>query len=423
MTYEAPTIEQALDALLSGIRSLDNKEYLTLSYAAGRVLAEDIHAPFSVPSFPKSAMDGYAVRSEEVMGASREKPVVLRVIGERLAGESGELPVPEPFTAVRIMTGAEVPPQYDAVVREEDTDYGEAEVSIFKGVTHFQNYCAVGEDIREGDVVLPAGTLIGRIETGTLASLGFAEVPVKRRLKIRILSTGTELADPVVMSGEEAGAQGLAEGEYVPEALPPGKIFNSIAYMLEASLTAAGFEADHGIYPDDAAEIEAAVRMAAKEADVVITTGGVSVGKKDLIPEVLGRLGADIRFRRAKIQPGTPTIGSVFEGTPVLSLSGNPYAAIVNFDIYFWPLAAKMTGCSAFLPVVEEAVLASPYEKVNAIRRLLRARVERGQVTLPAKSHASSVLSNLTACNCYLDLPAGKSIKPGDTVVIRRMPS
>jgi len=421
MNYEAPTIEQALDAFLSGISCMDEQERLPLLNALGRVLAEDIRAPFSVPSFPKSAMDGYAVCAAEVEGASRENPAVLKVIGERLAGGSVELPFAGALTAVRIMTGAEVPPMYDAVVREEDTDYGEAEVRIFRGVTKYQNYCAVGEDIREGDVVLSAGTRLGRIEIGTLASLGITFVPVKRKLKVAIISTGTELVDPGAVKQDAGTAEPDAGTGDAPSALPPGLIYNSIAYMLEASLIAAGFEADHSIYRDDAGEIEAAVRMAAKAADVVITTGGVSVGKKDLIPGVLESLGADIRFRRARIQPGTPTIGSVYRGTPVLSLSGNPYAAVVNFDIYFWPLAAKMTGCDAFLPVVEEAVLVSPYEKVNAMRRLLRARVEHGQVTLPSKSHASSVLSNLTACNCYLDLPGGRRIKPGDRVTIRRM--
>ncbi|MBR6316416.1 MAG: molybdopterin molybdotransferase MoeA [Lachnospiraceae bacterium] len=462
---ESMTIEEALDAFLADIAVITDAEQVPLLRAAGRILAEDIRAPFSVPSFPKSAMDGYAVRAAEVAGASKERPVILRVVGERLAGDTvskdeliktgsagndaraarqsaGEISEEEfggtigradgesaalsgcenteektdklpVLTAVRIMTGAQVPTLYDAVVKQEDTDYGEDAVQIFSPVKPYQNYCAVGEDIRKDEVVLSEGTRLGRIEIGVLASLGFAKVPVRRNLKVRIISTGSELCDVEddTVSVEKEGNE-----------LPPGKIFNSIAYMLEAAVLPFGFEADHCICDDDADRIKETVQKAAAEYDVVITTGGVSVGKKDLIPEVLDQMGADVRFQRAKIQPGTPTIGSVYQGVPILSLSGNPYAAIANFDLYFWPLAARQTGCDELIPAVETAVLDSPYEKVNVSRRLLRACVQNGKVVFPAKSHASSVLSNLTKCNCYVDLPAGQQVRPGDQVVIRRMP-
>ncbi len=400
------TIEQALESFLTGVSCVCGSERIPLLSAVGRIVAEDIHAPFSVPSFPKSAMDGYAVRAEETASASEDAPVRLKVTGQRLAGESAALQDAGPLTALRIMTGAEVPEEYDAVVREEDTDRGEGYVSIYKTVKQYQNYCKVGEDICKGDVVMPAGRRIGRIETGTLASLGMGRVTVKRKLKVQIIATGTELVDI-----EDAAV------------LPAGKIYNSIAYMLEAALISAGAEASHVICQDDEVMISSAISSAAESGtDVIITTGGVSVGKKDLIPDVLQSIGADIRFRRALIQPGTPTIGSSYRGIPILSLSGNPYAAIANFDYYFWPLTAKLTGCDAFLPVVEEAVLETAYEKVNTSRRLLRAHFAHGKVSLPAKSHASSVLSNLMDCNCYIDLPAGRQIKPGDSVTVRRMP-
>ena len=164
------------------------------------------------------------------------------------------------------------------------------------------------------------------------------------------------------------------------------------------------------------------LKQALETSDVILTTGGVSVGVKDLLPDALERIGAKRLFSGVNVQPGTPTIGSVKDGTPILSLSGNPYAAIVNFDHYFWPLAAKLTGCEAFLPQREEAILRSEYPKTNRLRRLLRARIMNGEVTLPVKSHASSVLSNLLECNCYIDLPAETSVAPGDRVEILRMP-
>ena len=436
MSSGAPTIEQALECFLTGVSRITETEQVPLLRSSGRVLAEEIRAPFSVPSFPKSAMDGYAVRSDEVKQATKEHPVSLRVLGEILAGDrvDGSRTKSErgsgsassdgtSLTAYRIMTGAQVPDGYDAVVREEDTDYGESEVRIFKGVSQYQNYCRVGEDIREGEVILPEGTLLGRTEIGTLASMGISRVSVRRKLRVRIICTGSELLEVGAFSPNEniteedgSGSVAALTGTVPPE----GKIYNSIAYMLEASILDAGFEASHVICRDETEEIRDAILEASEEADVILTTGGVSVGKKDLLPEILEMIGAETRFRRARIQPGTPTIGASFHEKSVLCLSGNPYAAIANFDLYFWPLAAGLTGCDAFLPTVEEAILVTPYEKVNVMRRLIRARVENGHVSLPAKSHASSVLSNLMTCNCYLDLPEGQKISVGDRVTIRR---
>ena len=203
---------------------------------------------------------------------------------------------------------------------------------------------------------------------------------------------------------------------------PAGKIYNSIACTLTAGLPAAVFQVDQGVCPDDPDEILQRLTEALEISDVVITTGGVSVGKRDLIPEVLGKVGAKKVFSGVDIQPGTPTIGSVKDGKVILSLSGNPYAALVNFDLYFWEVAAKLTGCSSFLPERRDAELASEYTKVNRHRRILRAKEENGKVYLPVKSHASSVLSNLLDCNCYIDLPSGKEISVGDRVQILRIP-
>ena len=425
-------LEEALELLLSEITPVTDSETVPLPAASGRILSETVTAKVPVPSFPKAAMDGYAVKAEETDGASPEKPVRLTVMGESLAGKPWKSSTAllrgstEPQkenaekdstgtaiektgasettgTAVRIMTGAEGPRGYDAVVRQEDTDYGTEAVEIYKGVTAYTNYCKVGEDIREGQDLLLAGRRIGRIEAGVLASLGMAEVKVRRPLRITILSTGTELYEPGTP-------------------LKEGGIYSSIAYTLSASLNRAGFQVRSGICPDDTDVIADQLMQALETSDVILTTGGVSVGVKDLLPDALELIGAKRLFSGVNVQPGTHTIGSVKDGTPILSLSGNPYAAIVNFDHYFWPLAAKLTGCEAFLPQREEAILRSEYPKTNRLRRLLRARIMNGEVTLPVKSHASSVLSNLLECNCYIDLPAETSVAPGDRVEILRMP-
>ena len=455
--YQPTEVEEAREALLKRINRPLEIVRVHLLNADGRILAEDIRAPFSVPSFPKSAMDGYAVWSEDVQSATKDNPVRLRVVGECLAGETAchseraerveeafrederpaatachserterveesfredERPaaaachseraerVEESFpagTALRIMTGAQVPEGYDAVVRQEDTDCGEDVVTIYKGVSQWTNYCKVGEDILKGNVVLQKGSRIGRIEAGVLASLGIDVVPVYRALSVSIISTGTELRE-------------------VGQPLQAGAIYNSIAYTLSASVREAGFIANCRIVPDDALKIRRALEEALTVSDVVITTGGVSVGKKDLLPEVLEQIGAERIFQRVNIQPGTPTIGSVKNGIPILSLSGNPYAALVNFDLYFWPVAAKITGCDTFQPEERLMISGSEYPKKNKQRRFLRAREEGGKVYLPVKSHASSVLSNLLDCNCYIDLPADTEIRPGDPVRVVRMP-
>ena len=449
-------IETARSLLMSELTPVRDKEQVSLCRAVGRVLAEDIRAPFAVPHFPKSAMDGYAVRSAEVQGAMPEQPVRLTVVGEVLAGDDpaeclrfteesvqpgdagkaqgsgqpgdagkvqGSLP-----TAVRIMTGAAVPEDYDAVVRQEDTDYGEEVVSVYRSVAAYTNYCKAGEDVEKDSVVLTAGQRIGRIEAGILASLGISQVTVVRPVRVTILSTGSELCDPVspeqpAESLEGSETPGQETSDIAGAAPPVGKIYSSIAVTLTAGLPEAGFTVESRIVPDETYPILQALEQALQMADVVITTGGVSVGKRDLLPEVLERLGAKQVFARVDVQPGTPTIGSVKNGKAILSLSGNPYAALVNFDLYFWDMAAKLTGCSAYLPVWEEAELASEYPKKNQHRRLIRARVSRGQVMLPAKSHAASVLSNLMECNCYIDLPAGQQVSVGDRVRILRMPT
>ena len=405
-------LEEALGLLLDGVKRIEEKESVHIASSAGRILAEDVIAPFSVPSFPKAAMDGYAVRASEVEAATTDAPVILTVIGEQLAGEGlrffegfDEDSVGNEKTAVRIMTGARVPEGYDAVVRQEDTDYGEKIVTIFKGVKSYTNYCKVGEDVSEGDIVLKSGRMIGRIEAGVLASLGFAGIQVLRRIRVDIISTGTELKEP-----------GSPLGEY--------DIYSSISYMINAALDDKGFSVNSSIVGDDPELIRKEINAAINErsADIIITTGGVSVGKKDLLPEVLDSLGARRVFDHVNVKPGTPTMGSFIGDKVVLSLSGNPYAAIANFDFYMPALIAKLTGCDAYLPVAETAIIENEFNKTSPVRRLIRAKVEGDKVSLPAKSHASSVFSNLIDCNCYVDVPAGALVSAGDKVTVRRMP-
>lgn len=373
---------------------------VSLEEASGKVLSEDVVAPFPVPHFPKSAMDGYAVYHGDVEGASKENPVKLQVVSEIYAGDYMDLEY-IPGTAIRVMTGGYVPVGYTAVVRQEDTNYGEDEVFIYNKVKEYQNYCKVGEDIPGGVSVLKKGTFLTPIHIGLLASLGIGQIDIIEPVKAAIISTGSELLQ-------------------VEDEICPGKIYNSISYMLSASIRKAGFTViSSEICQDDEEQLKEAIRRAVSKADIVITTGGVSVGKKDLLPKVLLEIGAEKLFHGANIQPGTPTMGSVLNGTAILSLSGNPYAAMANFELYFWKIACRLMNCNAWLPKIEKVTLECEYKKVNRLRRLVRAYAKNGQVRIPTEVHSSSVISTLTQCNCFIDIEAGKSLQKGDLVTVR----
>ncbi len=395
-------IEECVDLFLKKVTPVSEIERVPIIKACGRVAAEAVCAGDPVPAFPRSAMDGYAVRALDIEGALKERPVILKVLGENCAGESTDFDY-EKNSAVRVMTGAYIPDGFDAVVRQEDTDYGMENAAVYAPVKPYANYCKAGEDIKAGECVLKKDSMITPLHTGILACIGAEYVTVYRQLKIAIIATGSELTP-------------------LGSALQKGKIYNSISYMLKAAAEKEGFPVVYEKMCDD--EESALTHMlleAAECADIVITTGGVSVGKKDLLPKTLGKAGAQHLFARANIQPGTPTIGSILKGTPIISLSGNPYAALVNFEIYFWHLAAALTRSSCYKPPIRTAVLKNDYGKVNKLRRFVRAYEKDGEVFLPTDTHASSVISNMAQCNCFMDVAAGEAVFKGSVVKIWRM--
>ena len=286
-------------------------------------------------------------------------------------------------------------------MKQEDTDMGNSYVNVTRAARPWENYCRVGEDTEAGDVVIEKGAMIDHIRCGLLASIGKRGLKALRRPVVSVISTGSELTEP----GEN---------------LSPGKIYASAGYMLSAAAESRGIEVK-GPYlcGDEADEAQRLIEEAAASSDLIITTGAVSVGEKDFIPSLMKEMGAQILFRGADIQPGTPTMASCLKGKIILSLSGNPYAALANFEIYFWDMMAAMTGCSQLRPVTGDLTLADRYDKVNKRRRLIRARAEAGFVYLPTEIHSSSVINNLTNCNCFIDLKAGIKVEPGDKVRIR----
>lgn len=395
-------IEDCLGILLKNIKVIEETEDIRTEDCCGRVVSQDIKAPINVPSFPKAAMDGYAVFATDIKSVAIGRPKKLRVIGEVCAGDYEEFEYRK-NSSIRVMTGAYVPKGYNAVVRQEDTDHGASDgwVKIYRDAVSYENYCQVGEDIPKGSIVVQKGTKLTPLHMGILASLGMNTVRVRRKAKVAIISTGNEL----LRLGEE---------------LIPGKIYGSISYMLAGAIKREDMDVvSMELCPDDEMQAVELLEKALKEADFIITTGALSVGKMDFLPGALEKMGAEVLFRGAEIQPGTPTMASKIGDKVILSLSGNPYAALANFEIYFWDAMAAMMGCDDLKPVIEEARLADEYDKINKKKRLIRAYTKDGKVSLPSQVHSSSVINNLSMCNCLIELEPEQKVRMGDNVKIR----
>lgn len=394
---EGVTVEQAVELILAHTSVITETEEVSLLESPGRILAQDMAASFDNPPFDRSPVDGYACRAEDLKGAAPETPVMLTVTEEIDAGQYSEREV-KPGQAVRIMTGAAIPPGCDCCIRQEDTDYGEQTVSVYCALKKWDNYCFAGEDFKKGSVLLKKGARLGYVEAAVLAGMGVDRVPVYRQPKVVLLTSGDEVVEP-------------------GRALPPGKIYNSNLTMLAARLQ------DFGIRPcyaasieDDPAVMAEALRGTVEKADVIITTGAVSVGKKDIMHEALKRVGAERVFWRVQVKPGMPTLVSVYKGVPVISLSGNPFGVAVTMEILIRPLLQKMMGDDRLKLVRVKGTLEDSFPKPIRGRRLVRAFYENGRFRLPDGLHSNGVLSSMAGCNCLLDLKAGESALEGAEV-------
>lgn len=393
-------IEESIARFAKAAPIITDREAVDLTLALGRIAAEDIYAPMFVPPFAKSAMDGYAVKAVDTMGASIATPVKLKVLGKIYAGDNTDFSY-EPGSCVRIMTGAPIPVAFDAVVKQEHTDYDAELCQVYHSVQPYENYCAKGEDIAEQQLLASAGTILEPIHLGILASCGVAKVVVKRKLKVAILCTGSEIVP-------------------VGGALEYGKIYNSIGVMLQGALIKQGIEVVAlDVCADDIELLKGKLVDLAGKADIIVTTGGVSVGERDLLPVILEALAAEAVFAKANIQPGAPTQGWLLNSVPVLCLSGNPYAAYANFELYFWDLASTMLCCAELKVEEGNAVLKNTITKLIKHRRLLRAYAKNGYVEVPESNHAASSISDLVRCNCFVDVKPEDALEVGSKVRIR----
>lgn len=389
------SVEEARDAILARFAPLP-AETIAITEALGRVLADDASAAEDLPPFANSAMDGYAVLSSDTTSATREHPRRLTLAGEVPAGSvySGTL---RSGAAIRILTGAPVPTGADAVIQQELTQAGDDWVEVQAVVEPATNIRVAGSDVRQGTLLARRGTEIGPAEIALLAALGITPLRVTRRPRVAILATGDEL----VAQGEQPG---------------PGQIRDSNTPYLAAAVARAGAEPwVLGIAHDNAADLRARLAQAVA-ADLVLTTGGVSVGTYDLVKQVLAEQG-NVAFWRVRMRPGKPVAFGTLGDTPLLGLPGNPVSTAVTFELFGRPAIRRMLGCAQIeRPVVEVELAGEPVERGDR-RHYVRVRLESlaGRlVATPTGPQGSHVITSLVGASALLVVAEGTGrIEPG----------
>lgn len=409
------SVEEALERVLSHIEVLEAEDEEILN-ARGQVLADDVHSTIDIPGMDNSAMDGYAIRAESTVGATHSSPNHLRVIGEVAAGYLTKEEV-DPGTAIRIMTGAPIPGGADAVVQFEHTDEEVrkarneplTEIGVFREVEKGLNIRRAAEDISSGSLVLAKGTVLRPQEIGVLASLGRDVVAVHRRPVVALLSTGDELVD-------------------VGKPLPPGKIYGSNTYSLAAQVSRYGaIPVILGTARDNIESLEAKISEA-RDADLLITSAGVSMGDYDIVKDVLARLG-EVGFWTVRMKPGKPLAFGVLRlgkrEVPHLGLPGNPVSSMITFEQFARPAILKMLGRTRFEKPTIRARSESFVKNSDLRRVFARVSVRRedgeyvARVTGP---QGSGILTSMAQANGLMivteDVPA---VNIGDEVSVQML--
>ena len=391
------TLEEALERMCGDRKSKETEE-IPIHECIGRVLAEDFMAQIMQPPFPRSAMDGYAVRAEEIKGASKEHPVCLKVQRKVCAGDEPAI-LSESGHAIRIMTGAPIPEGADCVVKQEETDYGEEVVKVFASAERNQNCCPAGEDFYTGEKLIEKGSVLNAYAVAALAGNGAETVRVRKKLTVALISSGDELIQP-------------------GKPLTPGKIYDTNLFFLRARCIQLGCELVLAeTVGDREDEIQGAIEKAIEKADLIITTGGVSVGQKDLIPEIVSHWeNTEVIFHGVNIKPGMPTLFALMEGKPFLGLSGNPYSASAVFELMGVILIAKLQGKSAYTHKIRYAKLENGFSKARPCKRIVRGYYDGEKVILSKFQKNGQVRAGIYS-NCLVELEEGNECVPADAIV------
>jgi molybdopterin molybdotransferase len=391
-------VTEARARILADVASAAPEETLPVARGLGRVLAQDVTAPFDVPPADNSAVDGYAVRAADLVASGRAR---LRVVADLQAGAvyAGGI---GPKEALRIMTGASLPRGADTVVPQELAESAGDWVEL-RAVDHGANVRSRAEDVRAGTVVLRAGAVLRPQDLGLVASLGYAAVSVHRRPRVALLSTGDEVVEP-------------------GQPRRPGQIYDANRFSLGGMIGAAGAEPlDLGIVPDVRERLRESLLHAAGASDVVLTSGGVSVGDYDHVKGVLGEIGS-IDFWQVAMQPGRPFAVGRIAGTPFFGLPGNPVASVLCFHLFVRPALWKLGGRTGLDPECVTATAVEPMRKKVGRREFKRGVLrftDRGYEVSTTGPQGSGILSSMVAANCLIILEESRGdVSVGDRVLV-----
>ncbi|MGL5203916.1 molybdopterin molybdotransferase MoeA [Cetobacterium sp.] len=399
---EKISLELALETLLNKVNILKEFEEKNILDSLGFVLGEDILSPLNNPPFNRSPLDGFTFNSFDTIGASKDNPAIFLVKSEIFAGGYCDDKINK-NEAFRIMTGAPIPSSCNCVIKQEEVHFDEKTntLKIYRELKNHENFCFEGEDLKIGELVVKKGEIITYNHIGVFASLGIDKVKVLRKPKIGVLSLGSELLMP-------------------GELLENGKIYNSNLFTLISKLKFLGI--DGVMYPpmsDDPTLVSQFIEKELKNVDLLITTGGVSVGKKDIMHDVIKELKANRLFWKIDIQPGTPVLAAEKDEKLILSLSGNPFAALVNFELLGRAVISKMSSGAIKSTTTIEAIVKGGFNKASSKRRFIRGFFQNGEVFLNDKKHSSGTISSLIGKNCIVEIsPGTSSLKDGDKVKV-----
>lgn len=400
-------LEEALEILNKNTKALKS-EVVSIKDSLKRVLYGDVKSNINNPPFNKSVFDGYAFKSEDSKGTSKENPIELKIVDEIFAGMWPEIEIKH-GEAVRIMTGAPIPMGADCVLKQEETERHGDLVKIFKEMKSYENISFMGEDIKIGETLIKKGKRLDYADLGIMASSGISEVLVYKKPRVSIISTGDEVCD-------------------INSTLKPGKIYDSNLYSLSARIEELGYNVlsmEH--VGDNILKIGEAIEKAFEKSDIVFTTGGASVGEKDLMQKVSESIGFEKLFWKIKIKPGSAVVCSKKEEKILISLSGNPNAALTTFELLGKPVLKKLEGEEENINIKrEKGVLMDSFNKKSPQRRFLRGNViydQKGaKVYITQIKSGNGILSSLLNANCLIEIEKGnEGLNRGEVVNIIKL--